>query len=311
VSVQTLTGAASINGERVSTDEAKVSIFDSGFIGGVSVFDTLACWQGGLFKLPQHRARFERSAHAAMIPLLFSGAELESIIIETTRRSGCRDAYVQAIATRGRRPTPSMPSNEPTLIVYAIPYVSLWPEEKADSGISVMIPSIRQWPASVLDAKIKNFNRMHTHLAKLEADSAGADDVVLLDDRGLLTESRGANVFVVRDGRLFTPQSGILEGITRQTVFEIAAELGIPAAERDLTPFDLYTAEEAFLCSTAGGIFPIAMADGRQVGAGTLGPITRGLREGYWERHLSGPDVTPVFGEDGELRDVKLDFELR
>lgn len=311
MSVQTLTGAASINGECVSTDEAKVSIFDSGFIGGVSVFDTLACWQGGLFKLPQHRARFERSAHAAMIPLLFSGAELESIIIETTRRSGCRDAYVQAIATRGRRPTPSMPSNEPTLIVYAIPYVSLWPEEKADSGISVMIPSIRQWPASVLDAKIKNFNRMHTHLAKLEADSAGADDVVLLDDRGLLTESRGANVFVVRDGRLFTPQSGILEGITRQTVFEIAAELGIPAAERDLTPFDLYTAEEAFLCSTAGGIFPIAMADGRQVGAGGLGPITRGLRERYWERHLSGPDVTPIFGEDVALRDMKMDFELR
>jgi len=300
--VQALTGAASINGEFVSTAEAKVSIFDSGFIGGVSVFDTLACWQGGLFKLPQHRARFERSAHAAMIPILFSGAELEGIIFETTRRSGCRDAYVQAIATRGRRPTPSVPSNEPTLIVYAIPYVSLWPEEKADSGISVVIPSIRQWPAAVLDAKIKNFNRMHTHLAKLEADRAGADDVVLLDDRGLLTESRGANVFVVRDGRLFTPQSGILEGITRQTVFEIAEELGIPAAERDLTPFDLYTAEEAFLCSTAGGIFPIATADGRAVGCVGLGPMTRRLRERYWQRHEDGPDVTPVFLEDAVNR---------
>lgn len=290
-----LTGAASINGEFVSTDEAKVSIFDSGFIGGVSVFDTLACWQGGLFKLPQHRARFERSAHAAMIPLRYAGVELEEIIIETTRRSGLRDAYVQAIATRGRRPTPSVPSNEPTLIVYAIPYVSLWPEEKADRGISVIIPSIRQWPASVVDARIKNFNRMHTHLARMEAERANADDVVLLDDRGMLTESRGSNVFVVRGGQLYTPQSGILEGITRQTVFEIAAELGIAATERDLTPFDLYTAEEAFLCSTAGGIYPIAVADGRQVGAGGLGPITRSLRERYWERHLSGPDVTPVF----------------
>jgi branched-chain amino acid aminotransferase len=296
VVLQALRGAASINGEFVSTDEAKVSIFDSGFVGGVSVFDTLACWQGGLFKLPQHRARFERSAHAAMIPLRYAGEDLEAIIVETTLRSGCRDAYVQAIATRGRRPTPSLPSNEPTLIVYAIPYVSLWPEEKADTGISVMIPSIRQWPASVVDPKIKNFNRMHTHLARMEAERANADDVVLLDDRGLLTESRGANVFVVRGGQLFTPQSGILEGITRQTVFEIAAALKILAAERDLTQFDLYTAEEAFLCSTAGGIFPIANADGRTVGAGGLGPITQIVRERYWERHVDGPDVTPVFG---------------
>lgn len=288
-------GAAYLNGEFVPASEANVSIFDSGFIGGVSVFDTLACWQGGLFKLPQHRARFERSAHAAMIPLAVRGQELEQIIIETTRRSGCREAYVQAIATRGRRPTPSVPSNEPTLIVYAIPYVSLWPEEKAESGISVMIPSIRQWPASTLDAKIKNFNRMHTHLARLEAERAGSDDIVLLDERGLLTESRGANLFVVRGGTLYTPRSGILEGITRQTVFEIAAELGIPAAEHDLSPYDLYTAEEAFLCSTAGGVYPIAEADGRAVGSGGTGPITRALRDRYWERHLSGPDVTPVF----------------
>ena len=288
-------GAAYLNGEFVPASEANVSIFDSGFIGGVSVFDTLACWQGGLFKLPQHRARFERSAHAAMIPLAVRGQELEQIIIETTRRSGCREAYVQAIATRGRRPTPSVPSNEPTLIVYAIPYVSLWPEEKAESGISVMIPSIRQWPASTLDAKIKNFNRMHTHLARLEAERAGSDDIVLLDERGLLTESRGANLFVVRGGTLYTPRSGILEGITRQTVFEIAAELGIPAAEHDLSPYDLYTAEEAFLCGTAGGVYPIAEADGRAVGSGGTGPITRALRDRYWERHLSGPDVTPVF----------------
>ena len=293
--MEAMRGAAYINGELMPAAEASVSIFDSGFIGGVAVFDTLACWQGGLFKLPRHRARFERSAHAAMIPLRCCGPELEAVIIETTRRSGLQDAYVQAIATRGRRPTPSMPSHEPTLIVYAIPYVWIQPREKTETGVSVMIPSIRQWSPATVDAKIKNFNRMHTHLAKLEADRAGADDVVLLDDRGLLTESRGANVFLVRGGSLYTPRSGILEGITRETVFEIAAEQDIPAAERDLTPFDLYTAEEAFLCSTAGGIFPITSADGRQVGNGAPGPLTRRIKERYWERHLSGPDITPVF----------------
>jgi branched-chain amino acid aminotransferase len=128
---QALNGVACINGEFVPAQDAAVSIFDSGFIGGVSIFDTLACWEGGLFKLPQHRARFERSAHAAVIPLRCSGAELEALIVETTRRAGLRNAYVQAIATRGRRPSPSMPSHEPTLIVYAIPYVWLWPQEAA------------------------------------------------------------------------------------------------------------------------------------------------------------------------------------
>ena len=135
---------------------------------------------------------------------------------------------------------------------------------------------------------------MHTHLARLEAERANADDVVLLDDRGLLTESRGANVFLVRGGALYTPRGGILEGITRETVFEIATELGIPAEERDLTPYDLYTADEAFLCSTAGGIFPVVEVDGRMVGSGSLGSITQRVRERYWDRHLRGPDVTPV-----------------
>jgi branched-chain amino acid aminotransferase len=170
--MQTLQGMAYVNGDFVPADEASVSIFDSGFIGGVSVFDTIACWDGGLFKLQQHRARFERSAHAAMIPLPLCGAELEGIIVETTRRSGQRRAYVQAIATRGRRSTPSMPSNEPTLIVYAVPYVSLWPEEKAESGISVMIPSIRQWPAAVVDAKIKTFRTEQRRVASLPRSAA-------------------------------------------------------------------------------------------------------------------------------------------
>jgi branched-chain amino acid aminotransferase len=142
---------------------------------------------------------------------------------------------------------------------------------------------------------VKNFNRMHTYLARIQSDQASADEVVLLDDRGMLTESRGANCFLVRGGRLYTPQSGILEGITRETVFEIAAELGIPAAERDLTPFDLYAAEEAFLCSTAGGIFPVVNADSRVIGSGKPGPLTIRIHDRYWERHISGPDLTPVY----------------
>ncbi len=289
-----ITGAAWINGRHVAASEAQISIFDSGFIGGVAVFDTLACWHGHLFKLQTHVRRFERSAHAAMIPLVVSSAELERIVLETTRESGLQDAYVQLIATRGRRSSPSASSNEPTLICYAIPYVWIVPREKIATGISVMIPSTRNWSPQVVDPKIKNFNRMHSYFARLEADFAGADDVVMLDDRGYLTESRGANVFVVRDGALYSPRTGILEGITRETVFEIATGFGLPSHERDLTPFDLYVADEAFLSSTAGGIIPIVAADGRRIGSGTPGPLTRRIHDRYWARHESGPDLTPV-----------------
>jgi branched-chain amino acid aminotransferase len=290
-----ITGMAWINGEFAAAEDAKISIFDSGFIGGVAIFDTMACWQGNLFKLPVHLARFERSAHAAMVPLLLCGDELKDVVIETTRRSGLRDAYVQALATRGRRPSPSAWSNERTLIVYAVPYVWMAPREKIARGISVIVPSVRNWSPTVIDPKVKNFNRLHSYFARLEADRQGADDVVMVDEHGLLTESRGSNVFVVRASRLYTPTSGILEGITRETVFEIAAEFGLPAAERDLTPYDLYVADEAFLCTTAGGIIPVVEADGRRVGTGKPGPITMRITDRYWERHLDGPDTTPVF----------------
>jgi branched-chain amino acid aminotransferase len=136
---------------------------------------------------------------------------------------------------------------------------------------------------------------MHSYFARLEADNAGADEVVLLDERGLLTESRGANLFVVRGGTIYSPVGGILEGITRETVFEIAATLGRQAAERNMTPYDLYVADEAFLSTTAGGIIPIVQADGRRVGGGMPGPITQQINDLYWARHLDGPDVTPVY----------------
>lgn len=288
-------GVAWINGEFVSTAEARVSIFDSGFMGGVSVFDTLACWKGGIFKLRQHLERFERSAHAAAIPLPLRGAALADVVVETTRRAGHRDAYVQVIVTRGLRYTTPPGPQPSTLIVFSIPYIWIGGEAKVDSGLSAIVPSIRNTPVSTLDPKIKNFNRFHQHLAGLEATSAGVDDVVLLDQHGYLTESRGANVFLIQAGSLYTPALGVLQGITRQTVFEIAEEFGLPLYERDLTPYDLYTADEAFLSSTAGGILPLVLVDGRRIGDGVPGPLTRRIHDRYWERHLSGPDVTLVF----------------
>jgi branched-chain amino acid aminotransferase len=290
-----ITGTAWINGEFVAARDATISIFDSGFIGGVAVFDTLACWKGRLFKLDAHLRRFARSAHAAAIPLPLAGSALAEVVVETVRRSELRDAYVQVIATRGVRASPASWDAPSTLIVYAIPYVWIGGEDKVDAGLKVVIPSVRNTPSTSLDPRIKNFNRFHSYLAKLESDRAGADEVVMLDGQGYLTEGRGANVFLVAGGSLYTPAQGILQGITRETVFEIAAELGIPARERDLTPYDLYTADEAFFSTTAGGIIPLVEADGRRIGDGLPGPLTRRIHDRYWERHESGPDTTRVY----------------
>lgn len=290
-------GAAWIDGRFVHAGNATISIFDSGFTGGVAVFDTLACWQGRLFKLERHLARFAASAHAAQIPLARSGAELGEVVIETVRRSGLVDSYVQLIATRGVRASPTEWPATGTLIVYAIPYVWIGGAEAVDRGLRVVVPNTRNLPVSSLDAKIKNFNRFHSYMAKLESDRAGADEVVMLDQAGYLTESRGANVFLAVNDVLYTPGEGVLWGITRETVFEIAAELGIFAEERPLTPYDLYNADEAFFATTAGGIIPVVEADGRRIGTGIPGPLTRRIHDRYWERHEAGPDTTRVYGE--------------
>jgi len=290
-------GAAWINGVHMAAKDATISVFDSGFIGGVSVFDTLACWHGKLFKLDAHLARFRRSAHAAALSLGDWDAGLEEVVVDVVRRSGLRDAYVQVIATRGVRSSPTDFAPPPTVIVYAIPYVWIIQPEKIASGCRVMVANTRNTPPTSLDPKIKNFNRFHSYMAKLEGEQAGVDEVIMLDGQGLLTEGRGANLFIVSDGALLTPARGVLQGITRATVFEIAEELGIAAGATDLTPYDLYAADEAFFCSTAGGIMPIVEADRRTLGSGEPGDITRRIHDRYWELHESGP-VTEVLSAE-------------
>jgi branched-chain amino acid aminotransferase len=290
-----ISGMAWVNGEFVAARDAAISIFDSGFIGGVAIFDTLGCWNGRIFKLQAHLDRFQRSAHAAAIPLPLYDSGLAEVVVETVRRSELREAYVQVIATRGVRSSPTAWDNPSTLIVYSIPYVWIGGAEKVDSGLRVVIPATRNTPVSTLDPKIKNFNRFHSYMARLESDRAGADEVVMLDQQGYLTEGRGANIFLVAGGGLYTPALGVLQGITRETVFEIADEFGIQTHQRDLTPYDLYSADEAFFSTTAGGIIPVVEADSRRIGDGIPGPLTRRIHDRYWERHVDGPDTTPVF----------------
>jgi branched-chain amino acid aminotransferase len=290
-----------LNGEYVPRDRARISIFDFGFLRGDAVFDTTSAWNGRIFKLPAHLDRLERSLRATRIPCPLPMAELRGVIIETTRRCGLRNAYIQTIVTRGEPPlgVRDLTQCRPGVIVFAVPYVFILGPEQIRDGGRAMIASTRALPVQSLDPKIKSLSRLHFNLAVLEGKAAGVDVSIMLDLDGRVAEGPGFNIFAVRGGELFSPPEGILMGITRQTVFELAAEHGIAAREAQLTAYDLYAADEVFLTSTAGGIMPLVQIDGRAIGDGKPGPVARRVHDLYWALRESSRDGTPVFPDAG------------
>jgi branched-chain amino acid aminotransferase len=286
-----------VNGEYVPKDQARISVFDFGFLRGDGVFDTTSAWNGRIFKLPQHLARLDLSLRAARIPCPLPLEGLGGVIVETTRRCGLRNAYIQTVVTRGEPPlgVRDLTRCTPGLVVFAVPYVWILNPAQIDAGGRAMISSIRQLPVQSLDPKIKSLSRLHLDLASLQGKAAGVDVTIMLDLDGHVTEGPGFNLFVVKGGTLYSPPEGILMGITRQTVFELAAEHAIPAHEAQLTAYDLYAADEVFLTSTAGGIMPLVEIDGRAIGEGKPGPLSQRIHGLYWALRESGRHGTPVF----------------
>ena len=291
-----LPGCVYINGEFVQPSDAKLSVFDVGFISGVMVFDVMAGWQGWIFKLDPHIDRFYRSTHAVGLEMPYTKAEFRELFIETYRRGGLRDAFIECIATPGDYSPGSVYDWKTSVIIFSVPYRWNVPPAKIEAGARVMFARTPNVSFRNVDPKIKNSNRLHSYLAGRECYDAGADSVIMLDLDGRVTEGRGENVFAVRDGRLYSPSEGILQGVSREAVLEIAEDNGIEARLGEMTPYDFYTADEAFFCTTAGGIMPIVEIDGRRVGAGRPGELTLRIKDIYWQRHVSEPWATPVLG---------------
>jgi branched-chain amino acid aminotransferase len=289
-------GVVWINGELKPTDEAFVSVFDHGLLYGDGVFDTMFATYGYIFKLRQHIERFRRSLRATRMALPIPEESLEQVIRETVAANGLRDAYIKVVATRGVSPEPLLdPRNtKPTMIVFVRPYLSLAGAGKKETGLSTKLTSIQRVGHSALDPRVKNLNYLNLVLAKFEAINAGADEALLLDEDGFVCEAPGYNMFVVRDGQLLTPERGVLEGITRETVLELAAELAIPSVIKNVAPFDLYVADEIFLTSTAAGLVPVTRVDGAPIADGRPGPLFRRLDAAYDELQRSGRHGTPV-----------------
>ncbi len=258
-----------IDGRVVDERDAHIPVKDHGFLYGDGIFEGIRIRSSRVFRLDDHLDRFESAARAIALELSQGREEIREIVLTTARAFGAAEAYVRLIATRGVGALGVDPTTCPSpRIVCLVDQLSIFSAEKLARGIDLITSSGRRPSPDVLDPRVKSLNYLNNALAKLEAHQRGADDALLLNAAGNVAEASVANVFVMRRGELLTPPGcdGALEGITRATVLELAAELGIGAREQTLGRFDLFAADEVFLTGSGAGIVPVRSLDGRQIG---------------------------------------------
>jgi len=273
-----------IDGEIADGSEARIPVTDHGLLYGDGIFEGIRVYGRRVFRLDAHMARFETGARAIALELPGGVAAVRAIVLETARAYGADEAYIRLIATRGEGALGVDPTTclRPRLVCL-VDRIRIYPVEKLVAGIDLVTVSVRRPPADVLDPRVKSLNYLNNVMAKLEARQRGADEALLLNAQGMVAETSVANVFAVRSGVLLTPPAtdGALEGITRATVLDLAAALGIPAREQTLGRFDLFAAEETFLTGSGAGIVPVRSLDARALGTGTPGPIYEKIRAAF------------------------------
>jgi branched-chain amino acid aminotransferase len=287
-------GVAYVEGRFVPIREARVPVLDWGFLRSDATYDVAHVWQGRFFRLNDHLARFERGIAKLRMNLPVSLAEVRQALIECVRLSGFRDAYVEMICTRGVPPPGSRDPRQcrNAFFAFAAPFVWIAGPEKQKTGLSLRISSIRRIPAESVDPTVKNYHWSDLTKGLFEAYDHGDETTVLTDGAGRIVEGPGFNIFALVEGALVTPASGVLEGITRRTVIELASRVGIVVREREVGADELRRAEEVFVTSTAGGIMPVTRVDGSSIGDGRPGSTTLDLGRRYWQAHAD-----PEYGE--------------
>jgi branched-chain amino acid aminotransferase len=293
-------GAAWIGGRYCPVEDAKISVLDLGVTRSDAAYDVVHVWRGRFYRLDDHLQRFAASLARLRLDPGHERAGIETILHGCVRRAGLREAYVSMTCTRGRVAAGrrDLRTARATFYCFAVPFVWITPPGDHAAGASMWISDVARIPPQSVDPLIKNYHWLDMDLAQLDAYDHGASLVVLRDASGAITEGPGYNLFARLDGRWLTPGRGTLRGITRQSVIEIAAENGDPVQEGQLTADDLRRAEEVLATSTAGGIMPVTVIDGKPVGQGRAGPLTMGLREQYWRRHEDPRFTTTVRYDD-------------
>jgi len=273
-----------IDGKFHSERNAKVSVFDHGLLYGDGVFEGIRIYHGSVFKLKEHIDRIFYSAKAILLEIPMTPAELMQATIATCRANKLRDGYIRLVVTRGIGTLGLNPrSCKKASIIIIVGKIQLYPPEYYQRGLDIVtVPTTRNLHNSINPA-IKSLNYLNNILAKIEANNAGVEEAIMLNAEGFVAECTGDNIFIIKNGALFTPPlaAGALYGITRQTVIELAEQTGMKVSEPNLTRYDLFCADECFITGTAAEIVPVVKIDGRVIGTGKPGPITLKFSEEY------------------------------
>ncbi|MCB8817483.1 branched-chain-amino-acid transaminase [Desulfosporosinus shakirovi] len=284
-----------LSGSYVSEEDAKISVFDHGFLYGDGIFEGIRAYHGRVFKLEEHLKRLYESAKSINLTIGINKREMQEVILETLRQNGLKDAYIRLVVSRGKGDLGLDPRkcSKATIICIAA-QIKLFEPSMYEQGLEVKTVAIRRNNPDSLNPRIKSLNYLNNILAKIESTQAGVIEAIMLTQDGYVAEGTADNVFIYRNDVLLTPplSAGILEGITRNTVIQLAKELKIEVKEELFTRHDLYTADECFLTGTAAELIPVINADGREIGDGVPGPAFKQLLEAFRAlTHVNGPDI--------------------
>jgi len=278
--------------------QAKVSVYDHGLLYGDGVFEGIRAYNGVVFKLKEHIERLYRSAHAIMLQIPLTKEEMTQAVLGTLRKNKLSNAYIRLVVTRGVGDLGLDPRKcpKPSIIIIT-DTISLHAGEAKEKGITAMISWVKRNPVDTTTHEIKSLNYLNSVLAKIEANMSGVDEAICLDKNGFVVEGVGENLFIVKNGKILTPPSytGALAGITAQVVTKLAKKLGYDVTETNITPFQLFTADEVFFTGTAAEIVPIREVNKRQIGNGSPGPVVKKLIAEFQKVVLDPKEGVPIY----------------
>ena len=269
-----------VDGSYYPKSQAKISVFDHGLLYGDGIFEGIRAYNGSVFKLKEHIDRLYRSAHMIMLEIPMAKEQMIQAVLETLRKNSLKDSYIRLIVTRGVGDLGLNPKKcvKPTIIIIT-DTITLHKVEAKEKGVTAMLSWVKRDPVDATTHEIKSLNYLNSILAKIEANIAGVDEAICLDKNGFICEGVAENMFMVKNGKLFTPPSytGALQGITAEEVMRLARRLGYDVEEKNITPYELFNAEEAFFTGTAAEIIPVREINKRTIDSGKPGPITKKL----------------------------------
>jgi len=274
-----------IDGKFYSKSEAKVSVYDHGLLYGDGVFEGIRAYSGIVFKLKEHVDRLYRSAHTIRLRIPLAKDKITRAVLDTLKKNSLKDAYIRLVVTRGIGDLGLDPRKcpKPTVIIIAEPIIQIYGEEAKEKGMTAVISWVKRDSVDATTHEIKSLNYLNSILAKIEANAASVDEAICLDKTGFVCEGTGENIFMVKDDKIATPpvSTGALAGITRERVMKMAEDLGYTVVERNITPNELFNADEVFFTGTAAEVVPVTVINQRVIGDGKPGPVTKRLMKEF------------------------------